>query len=94
MTQPGWLVILQLERQLVELQRDAHRDSAETDRLAEDLELRVAAIEEVIAAPWPRRILVRRRLRRDLRRSVAHVQGAGFAEKRFETAAGWIERRP
>jgi hypothetical protein len=54
----------------------------------------VAAIEEVIAAPWPRRILVRRRLRRDLRRSVAHVQGAGFAEKRFETAAGWIERRP
>lgn len=84
-----------LEQSLVELQRDVHRESAMTDELAGDLEGRVAALEELLYARWPRSIAVRRRLRRDLRRSIAHVQGATFSEKRSETVTtGWTERRP
>ena len=101
MTQPGWRTILKLERQLVELSRDVGqlrgdlgRDSAMTDCLAQDLELRVAALEELLYARWPRSIGVKRRLRRDLRASVAHVPGGSWTERRAETiGTGWIGRR-
>ncbi len=95
MTAPGWLVILGLERQLVDLRRDVIAESAMTDQLAEDLELQVVAIEEVIAARWPRRILVRWRLARDLRASVRHVQGRTWTDRRINAlSTGWMERRP
>lgn len=95
MTQPGWRALLTLEAALVELRRDVAAESAMTDYLAADLELRVAQLEEVLYARWPRRILVRRRLRRDLRQSVAHVQGRTWTDRRAETiGTGWTERRP
>jgi len=101
MTSPGWRALLVLEANLVDLhrdlgqvRRDLRRDSAMTDELAGVLELRVTALEELLYTRWPRSIGVKRRLRRDLRRSVAHVQGGTFAERRLETVGtGWIERR-
>ena len=66
----------------------------QTDAFASELLLQVVVLEEVIAARWPRRILVRRRLRRDLRASVAHVQGASWTDRRINSlSTGWMERR-
>jgi hypothetical protein len=79
-------------RELAALRRDMHRESLDTDSLAEHLEDRVAAIEEVLATPWPRRILVRARLGRQLRRSVRHFPGGSFGERRAAAAsADWLE---
>jgi hypothetical protein len=63
-----------------------------TDRAAGETDLRVLALEEIIAARWPRSVLLRRRLRRDLRASVRHtVHGHGFRERRVESlASGWL----
>lgn len=74
---------------------DVIRDSLMTDQLAEELLLQIVALEEIVAAAWPRRILVRARLRRDLRRSVAHIEGRTFTGRRIDAlGTGWIERRP
>lgn len=78
-------------RQLRQLRRELIRDVLVTDQMAEHLESRVASIEEVIAARWPHRILVRARLGRELRASVRRVQGDTFADKRAEAAGlDWL----
>lgn len=75
---------------------DATDDFATGER--QQLELRIIAIEEVIAARWPRRILVRARLARALRASVRDTQGEDFEERRLETASimvtlpGWARQ--
>ncbi len=83
----------ELRRDVDQLRRDVIAESLMNDQLAEEMLLQIIAIEEVIAARWPRSIGVRRRLARDLRASVAHVQGATFTERRIETlGSGWMER--
>ena len=69
---------------LAELRRDMYKDSLWSDQADEMLEWRIARLEEIEAARWPRRILVRRRLARDLRASVA---GYGW------TGQNWRDRR-
>jgi hypothetical protein len=59
----------------------------------DDLQRQVLELEEVLAARWPRSILVRHRLRRDLRASVKHSEGDGFAVRRFNAiGTGWLTR--
>ena len=71
--------------------RDWITDSLTTDQLAEHLEARVAALEEIAAARWPRRWLARARLGRQLRDSIRHFPGATFADRRGEAAsADWL----
>ena len=78
-----------------QFRRDVYQESAMTDELAEELLIQIVMIEEVVAARWPRRILVRARLRRDLRASVRHVEGRSFTDRRINTlGTGWLERRP
>lgn len=80
--------------ELDQLRRDVIADSTMTDQLAEVLERRVTALEEITAARWPRRIIVRRRLARDLRASVAGYgwAGASFEVRRIQAIGdGWIE---
>lgn len=90
---PWWRLATRAE--VDELHRAVIADNTMTDQLAGQLERRVIALEEIVAARWPRRIVVRRRLRRDLRRSVAHVQGATFTERRIEAiGSGWIRPLP
>lgn len=73
-----------------------HRDLIRGEQIDEEFheinELRISALEEIVAARWPRSVVVRCRLARDLRASVAHIQqGETFAEKRSETVtSGWI----
>lgn len=64
-----------------QLRRDWVKDSLTTDALAEMLEHRISALEEITAARQPRRWLLRARLGRQLRRSVRHVQGATFRDR-------------
>ncbi len=86
-----WAELDAVRSDLGQLRRDVVRDSQMTDADAEIDELRITALEEILATPWPKRIAVRRRLARDLRQSIANVQGDSFAEKRVETvASGWI----
>jgi len=86
-----WAELDAVRAELDQLRRDVVRDSIETDRQAEVTELRMTAIEEILAVRWPRSIGVRRRLARDLRASVAHVEGATFTERRIEAiGSGWI----
>lgn len=56
---------------VAELRRDLYKDSLWSDQADAILERRVGALEEAAAARWPRSILVRRRLARELRASVA-----------------------
>ena len=93
MTAPGWRALLVLEQSLVDLQRDVHAESAMTDHLAAELQLQIVALEEIVAARWPRSVILRRRLRRDLRASVKHIQGATWTDRRIEAlGSGWLER--
>ena len=82
-----------LRRDLDELRREAHADSLMTDQLAEILELRVTALEELLYARWPRSVAVRRRLRRDLRESVTSYRwmGPDFESRRIQAIGdGWL----
>lgn len=79
--------------ELAALRKDLAQESLATDSLAEHLEYRVAAIEEVIAARWPRRIVVRFRLARQLRVSLRFFPGATFEERRTAAAtADWLDQ--
>ena len=79
-----------LRNDLGQLRREVIQDSTTTEQLAETAELRITALEEVLAVRWPARILARWRLARDLRASVAHVQGGTFGERRIEAiGTGW-----
>lgn len=76
--------------EVAQLRREVMRDSLMTDQLAGELLRQVIALEEIVAARWPRSIGVRRRLARELRRSVARIEGRTFAEKRVNTiGSGW-----
>ncbi len=73
--------------------RAALAESRMTDDLDELLERRVAGLEEIAAARWQASIGVRRRLRRSLRRSVAHARGETFADQRAEAVtSAWLSR--
>lgn len=72
---------------------DAERFAAETiwsiERTDEDaaaLELRVARLEELVAARWPRSMFLRRRLARELRASVGQLGAPGLP-------SDWVTRR-
>jgi hypothetical protein len=66
------------------LRREVRETGDVRDRLNELREQRIAAIEEVLAAPWPRRWLVARGFRRRVRRSARESAWAGRS---------WYERR-
>lgn len=65
------------------------------DQLAEIAELRITALEEVMAARWPSRIAVRRRLRRDLRESAEAYAwlGGSFTAGRFRVGQRRVVRQ-
>lgn len=83
-----------LRHEVRQLADDTDSAINSTDEQAEITELRVIALEEVLAARWPRRIVVRRRLIRDLR---ASVRGYGWVGPDFESRRiqaigdGWIK---
>jgi hypothetical protein len=62
-----------------------------TDVALDELHHRVTALEAVAATRWPRSVLARIRLARDLRASVRHIEPGGtFAARRAETLmSGW-----
>lgn len=63
------------------------------DELADILEHRVTALEEILAARWPTRVVARARLRRQIRRSVSGFTGE-FAERRIEAVScEWLSGR-
>lgn len=88
---PGWPSpddLAALHAFAVRYIRSALAESRMNDEYAEQLAARVAAIEEVLAARWPRRWLLAARLGRVLRASVRHLGYAGaFAERRAEDAS-------
>lgn len=82
-------------RDLRSLQRGHNEDFEWAMRQDELLEERIEALEEIVATRWPRRILVRRRLARDLRDSVAGYAWAGsdFGDRRSQAIGdGWPPR--
>jgi hypothetical protein len=71
--------------------RQAARYADMTDSIEGHLERRVAALEEVLAAPWPRRILLAARLRRTIRETNANFPSGTFWASRAEaTANDWL----
>ena len=54
-----------------QLRREVNDASDFAERNVDVLERRVAALEEIVAASWPRSVILRRRLRREIRASVA-----------------------
>jgi hypothetical protein len=75
------------------LRREIIAESVMTDQFAEIAELRTTALEEIVFARSPRSILVRHRLRKDLRESVQHYGWAGpdFLSRRIQAIGdGWL----
>ena len=74
------------EGSLSAIWREIDRDSVTTDQLVSHLESRVVALEEVMAARWPRRLLLRWRMGRELRSSVAGYDwvAGGFRGRRTQ----------
>lgn len=70
--------------ELWQLRREVRETADVRDRLNELRERRIAAIEEVLAASWPRRWLLGWGFRRRLRRSARESAWAGRS---------WYERR-
>lgn len=66
-----------------------------TDQALDVLEDRISAIEEIIAASWPRSMVLRRRLARELRASSATFAWAGrtFRARRAEAMSEEIAFR-
>jgi hypothetical protein len=69
-------------------------DLTMTDDLTTELLHMIVALEETVHARFPRSILVRARLRRELRASVAQIgEGGDFPARRTGTvASGWLMR--
>ena len=68
-------------------------DDEWTGEVLDDLMFRLVTLEEILAVRWPRSILVRRRLARAIRASVAEIDGTGFFWKRLNSiATGWHDR--
>lgn len=71
--------------------RDVIWSIGQSDAYAGEMLHQIVALEAIVVARWPRSVLLRRQLRRELRRSVAHIEGRTFAEKRLETiGTGWL----
>lgn len=62
------------------------------DQYISDLLLQVVMLEEVLAARWPRSIVLRRRWRRQVRASVRHMDGGTWVWRRLNAlGTGWLE---
>jgi hypothetical protein len=82
-----------LHAALADLHREGRQELLMTDEFTSELLEQVVAIEEILAARWPRSAVLRARLRRDLRASVRHADGRGFIVRRIEAiSTGWISR--
>jgi len=81
--------------ELTVIRRQMRDDDEWTGIMLDELTWRVMALEEILAARWPRSILVRRRLARDIRASVAEIDGDDFTAKRSNAiGTGWCARIP
>jgi hypothetical protein len=77
------------------IRRQMRRDSEWSDESLDELQFRLLALEEIICARWPRRILVRYRLARRIRASVREIGGSDFTAKRLNSiGTGWRDRIP
>lgn len=78
--------------------RDTHYSIDFTDWAVDGIEDRLIRLEEIVAARWPRSWLLRRRLARELRASVARLDDAmpglpaGFRGRRAEASALAVSR--
>lgn len=81
------------EPTLADLSREVWLSDEWFGRTIDELRVQVLALEEVLAARWPRSVLVQARLRRDLRASVRYSEGSTFAVRRLNSiGTGWIGR--
>ena len=81
--------------ELAQLRGELRADTRWSEDADLMLERRIAALEEITAARWPRRIMVRRRLARDLRASVRNYGWAGpewFWRRAQAIGDGWLEQ--
>jgi hypothetical protein len=70
---------------------ETNREQLDTDSLMAALEQRIVALEAIVAAPFPLRIVAAWRLGRSIRRSIAHYPGDTFAERRTEAVSNdWV----
>lgn len=84
--------LARLAAELAETRGDLLEDFEWAMRQDEMLERRIALLEEIVAARWPRRIHLRHRLARDLRASVARYRWVGpdWADRRGQAIGdGW-----
>lgn len=83
---PPWWHYGTRRAELVQIRRELYMDGLLTDLAADQIERRVVALEEIVAARWPRSLLVRRRLARALRASIAGYRWAGpdFSDQRTQ----------
>jgi hypothetical protein len=81
--------------ELTAIRRQMRADDDWTGDMLYEVMFRLTALEEILAARWPRSILVRRRLARAIRASVAEIDGSDFTGKRLNTiGTGWRDRIP
>jgi hypothetical protein len=93
-----WILELRYRFYAGAVARELNFNAEMTDRAIDAIEDRVAALEEITAASWPRSAVLRRRLRRELRATDARYATAArdFRGRRAEWAAdqGIISSQP
>jgi len=81
--------------ELTAIRRELRDTDEATGIMLDDLMFRLIALEEIVAARWPRSVLVRRRLAKAIRASVAEIGGSDFTGKRLNSVgSGWRDIVP
>ena len=79
--------------ELTAIRWQMREDDKFTSEMLDELTFRITALEEIVAARWPRSILARYRLAKAIRASVAEIDGSNFTWKRLNAiATGWRDQ--
>lgn len=85
--------LTELRDRLDALHRATGWNTNTTDEYMSEMLHQLIALEEIVAARWPRSVLLRARWRRDVRASMREMEGSTWAWRRLNAiSTDWLSR--